>query len=157
MRYTTAMSRVLLLLLPLGLAACSGARPCVQQCKDDEAFFERCWDQLQAEGIQLSCYEDLDEMAQALEEAGSDPAQQQLVYQEWRTAGKSRACKSPSELTDQCITLTKAEFKVLDKDAKEARQAECDPEAADTGAPDPKREAIEAKDCDAFIEALGVP
>ena len=149
--------RTLLPLLPAFLLACSGPRPCVQQCKNDEAFFEGCWQQLKSAGIQLSCYDDLDAMAAALEEAGDDPAQQQLVYQEWRTAGKSRACKSAAELSDQCVVLTKAEFKGLTKEQRQSRRDECDPEASDTGRPDPQREAIESNDCDAFIEALGVP
>ncbi len=136
---------------------CSGAQPCVKQCKNDEAFFEQCWSTFREAGLNLSCYDQVEGMADALTEAGDDPVKQAAVYQEWRTAGRSRPCKSAAELTDQCVILTKAEFKGLSDDAKDTRADECDPDGPDTGAPDPVREAIDNDDCGAFMEALGIP
>ncbi len=153
--YGSAM-RTLLAALVLA-AGCTGPRPCVKQCKDDQAFFEECWSDFEAVGIQLTCYDKLDDMAAALTEAGSDEAAVALVYQEWRSAGRTRACKSAAELTEQCIALTEATFDGLDKDGRRAARDECDPDEDDTAAvPDARRQAIEDGDCEAFIVALGL-
>ena len=142
------------ILLILSLSACKGPGPCLDACRDDASFFDACYETLLTEyHVAISCYEDADELGEALAAAGTDDEAREAVYSEWLDADKHHFCEDAAEVNAQCKSLTRAEFRYLESDDKVDRREEC---IADDPDDEEIRQAMDDEDCEAFAEALGV-
>ena len=140
------------LLLVLSLSACKGPGPCIDACRDDGSFFDACYESFVNDyQIAVDCYEDIDELGEAIAAAGTDDEARQEVYREWIDADKTYACEDAAEIKSQCKARTRAEFRYLDSDGKLERRDEC----LDDSDPDAIAEAVDNDDCEGFLKAIG--
>jgi len=132
--------------------ACGGDNPCVEGCEEDHAFWEACYETLQQDyGLSADCYIDIDALVEQLAEAGDDPEARAAVYAAQHDAGNAVECDDADAITDDCVDRSEAEWRLLDADAREAREEEClQPDDTEV------TRAMEEEDCDAFVTALGL-
>ena len=134
------------------LAACSTTdeQACIDSCEDTQSFWEVCFDSIQAAGLYVDCYSELDGLGESLAEAGSDSSARLEVYELWRDQGYIAHCETASDVVDNCVNRITAEFSYMSSEAAAERGQECREE--DTSV---IGEAIRNLDCQGFITALG--
>ena len=139
--------------LLISVLGCKGPRPCLDACREDQAFFETCYPSFVEDYyVAVDCYDDIDALGEALAAAESDD-ERWAVYEDWYSTDRIYACEDAAEIGEQCRKRTRAEFRYLDREGRIERRDEC---IADEASDDALQEAIDARDCEGFLVALGL-
>ena len=133
------------------LIACGPAQPCLDQCEDDNDFFQACMDEdgLLCDGqLAVDCADDAEAVVdcyQALEEGGDCDVEQLMAD------GALHYCESPQDLLTSCKAMVRERFAQEDKEEQEERRQQC------LGEPSSEFDlAISEQDCQALCDIFGL-
>jgi hypothetical protein len=141
-------------LLPLLLmaSACGPIQPCLDQCEDDNAFFEACMGDdgtLCDGGVAVDCVDDVEAMVDCYE-AWADGGE--CDWEQLMADGAVHYCESADELLASCKAVARERMAREDQEGKQERSEQCQAEPSSAF-----EIAIDEQDCAAVCEQLGLP